>query len=137
MIKLNGWQRLWVFLSGSYLLVVLVITFSNLPTAGDFSSVEIFRHLSNQSLELIANAKEQWSTIVEDEISIPVPTELDQARINMFKTDYKNAVEATVQEKRIGHLFQAFIWWLAPSVLLYAFGLGIAWIRRGFRRDAP
>ena len=137
MIELNGWQRLWVFLSGSYLLAVIVIAFSSLPTTGDVSSTDILRQLSDQSLELMANAKEQWNTIVEDGISIPVPIGLDQAATHTFKADYKNAVEAAAHKNRLGHLLQAFVWWLVPSVLLYVFGLGIAWVRRGFRRGAP
>lgn len=137
MIQINGWQRLWVFLSGSYLLAVLVVAFSSLPTKSNVSSTDILSQVSDQSLQSMANAKEKWNTIVEDGISIPVPLGLDQAETQTFKTDYKRAVEAATHKKRIEHLAQLAVWWLAPSVLLYVFGLGIAWVRRGFKRGAP
>ena len=119
MIELNGWQRLWVFLSGGYLLVVVVIAFSSLPTTGNASSTDIVRQLPSHSLQLMANAKGQWYTVIEDEISIPLPIGLDQAAINTFKADYKNAVRAASDKNRLGHLLQAFVWWVVPSLLLY------------------
>ena len=137
MTQFNGWQRLWVFVSGSYLLAVLVIAFSSLPAKSDVSSTDILSQVSDQSLQSMANAREKWNTIVEDGISIPVPLGLDQAETQTFKADYKRAVEAATHKKRIGHLVQLAVLWLIPSVLLYVFGLGIAWIRRGFKRGAP
>lgn len=136
MIVLNGWQRLWVLVSASYLLGVLAIAFSSLPTESDVSSAEILRQVSDQSLLLMHNAskEQQWNPVTEDGISIPIPVGLDQAAVQTFKADYKNAVKVAVHKKRAEYFAQALVWWLAPSALLYALGLGIAWVRRGFKR---
>jgi len=137
MARHNGWKRLWVLLSGSYLLVVVIVAVSSFPSPSDVPSTEILRQLSDQSLQLMANGKKKWNTTVEDGINIPVPLELDQATTLTFKADYKNAVGAAAQKNRLWHILMALLWWLVPSMLLYAFGSGIAWVRRGFSCDVP
>ena len=134
MNRLNGWQRLWVVLSTTYLLIVAAVALSNLPTEGGVTSTEVLPHISIPSLLLMRGAaeKQSWSQHIDGETTIPIPAGLDKEGVEVFKADYKRAVQLALRAKNIALLGRALLWWLAPVVALYLLGYSVAWIRKGF-----
>jgi hypothetical protein len=49
-LKLNGWQRLWVFLSGAYSIIIIGYLILNFPTSKDIPPSEVFRDDLNPAL---------------------------------------------------------------------------------------
>ena len=136
---LNGWYRLWIFSSLAYALVVSVITYLSLPSSGELTFTDILPHVSDRSLNLLHNAaKEQrWKETVVDGERISVPAQLEPTSERDFTQDYRKAQKIALRGKQVTHVVRALGWWAVPCLLLLALGLGIAWVRRGFKRQAP
>ncbi len=136
MHRLNGWYRLWVFISVLYALIAIAVVYSSFPSRSEVAFNEVLPYLSDRSLTLIVKEQE-WKEFEVDGQRISVPAALDLTAEREFAQDYLQAQRRALSVKQLKHVALAFAWWAVPCLTLLALGLGIAWVRRGFARQAP
>jgi len=149
MLKLNGWQRLWVVLSIAYLPVIVIFATETWVDESRYSQTRVI-----DSLELVRDIlqKENPSKILpnsynlrfdfykdlsdEDIIQALHRKYSDQADFSQVEREYRGNVENLPMEnlKRVG---VGSLVWLGPVVTVYVFGLAFVWIRNGFRGQRP
>ena len=135
---MNGWQRLWVLSSVIYLALVALVTLVTLPGKSSVDGVKVLRHLSDHSLEVLAAAKNAQIRHEEDGGSVYYEAEgLNPSEAAALKADSASAAAGALREMRLHSLGLAVAAWIVPCIVIYAFGFGVAWVRRGFKRRAP
>ncbi|NQY74351.1 MAG: hypothetical protein HRT90_06265 [Candidatus Margulisbacteria bacterium] len=187
MKKLNGWQRLWVFISVLYVFSILFIGYF---TKGSIRDNEL---ISNDDIKYVMNRIEekQFTNNMEVLISMnqnmtenyPVRKDngyefLEVGNANIYlkinnknfknflysihrKTDgdlsyrfpsrrfsvvnnkdfliglkkyYKNELKVEYNKSEKVHIIGTLLFALIPPLVLYIFGLGVAWVISGFRK---
>jgi hypothetical protein len=140
-MRLGGWIRLWVFAAICYLAVVVAVSFLRFPTQEASSVNSLLPHLSLESLlamKSAGNLPSGWKDETVDGRIVPVPMQLAEPSRSMYIADYSLALAAELRERRQTHVLVGLAWWLGPTVLTLLLGLGITWVRVGFRaRDVP
>ena len=159
MTRLNGWQRLWIVLSGFYLIVAVAFTIAFWPTP------ETTRHrdefLTRMPADLRGKVDAAYSSTFEWEAAMkratppgtppgfipdPQPVKLPNGAILQIRVAKKGDTEpdfrvaeaywAVVQSAtRAARWETAWVMalvWLIPCLTLYALGWAVAWVRRGF-----
>lgn len=63
------------------------------------------------------------------------PDSLRDLALAMARESVQRA-DADLRERVTGHLVASLLWWLVPICGLYVGGVGVAWVREGFRRQS-
>ena len=156
-MKLNGWHRLWIFLSVVYLILVASYVIIGFPTPKKIPhEADFYKKLSKRSAEMIIPANHADAVILGDESVVPLDAlpqrliwELKMKKLEMpnghtiafsakfseedmriASQEYWKAVEQKATEKRRHLLLYAFLFWLAPCMGLFALGWSINWVHK-------
>ncbi len=145
--KLNGWQRLWILTSLIYLAVVVFVAAVDFPSPWktEIAQGEILENLSTKTLLLMRSAgkfadengridPENVITIKFPNKTVIVPPDTKQSDLDYVNKDYCNTVIKLTNKKRISFIGTMVAVWLIPCVAVYALGLSIHWVYRGFRK---
>ncbi|MCJ1886088.1 hypothetical protein LNN38_14635 [Pseudomonas sp. LA21] len=153
-MKLNGWQRLWVLVSLLLFVPTVLSLRVSFPTEEtiyhNWASAGLieFQHWYGDetggyaTYAEIQKGKSDVDFINERMKSIPSPSDKDTevrlkfkeavVRINSEYEEQLHKLPETQRNTVIVHV----LWWLAICVTLYVFGWLIAWVRRGFHKQA-
>ena len=155
-MKLSGWLRLWIFVSGLYLVIVSVFVVFTVPQASTISHSESFYdEIKPEQREKILGAKSTDATSSErqallDEArrrGIISEVEMPNRHVLVFaselsRNDQENAakaywtvVEKTAKKEQGKYIGIAFLWWAVPTLAVYVLGWAIGWVSRGFRHQ--
>ena len=135
--QINGWWRLWIVSSLVWLLAISGIAYRTWPTE-DFAS-----HHPAFYYQLAAKQR----ALLETEGTNPVgdAVQMPNGYILHFRQGVQSSDQESVahayntitfkaqSEARLGHLESYAVLALIPSVLVALLGIGVAWIRRGFK----
>ena len=118
--KLNGWQRAWVVLAIVWAALVLL---SGSPPESPSRLKERQKEIPQGNATKHADASGQgyWVDVSDDDMARL--EELD----NKIKT-YPHDIALYVIDYAAG--------WAGPLIAIYLLGMGVAWIRAGFRRES-
>jgi hypothetical protein len=153
-MKLTGWLRLWIFVSGLYFVIVSVFAVFTLPQASTIPHSEtIYDQIQPEQRKKILGAKRSDGTSSErqalldearqrgiiSEVEMPnghvlvFASELSRKEQENAAKAYWTVVEKTAKEERRKYIGIAFLWWAVPTLAVYVLGWGIGWVYRGFR----
>jgi hypothetical protein len=141
-MKLNGWQRLWVFVCVLYLLVVVVVSafvFPSWETVGNFDSMVARLHPEERAL-VVAPGDSGTDSTGGTRIEFPgghilvIRDGLTEAQQNAVAGAIAQVVESELAKERKSFLMHAILAALIPCALLYGLGWAVAWVRRGFQQ---
>jgi len=153
--KTNGWQRLWIIVTGIWFFGVSFTVARDYPTEGKlhdslYSRVEQFlpfvaadpKTISEYCDKKFPLGSENTSEFAENFVGRTecyktnrykeVNSEHDKQRGKLMQ-EYEqkdNEILPALQAKAIGY---GFLLWITPALLLYGFGLAIVWVRKGFK----
>ncbi|MCY1371911.1 hypothetical protein D9M68_599790 [compost metagenome] len=154
MIRLNGWQRLWVLftvLAGAFAVFILVLSYPD----SEYAEAKF-----KESMAAIENSDEvegPWKKYQQSSSDVPKSlfgdlliqqesdavkprfsgTPISQPSVAQRKQEAQQQYEADLQllsRDRRSMLVQVGSVWLLSSVGLYVLGWLIAWVIRGFRK---
>ena len=152
--QLNGWQRLWLLAAAIWLPVTVTLAVWTFPTEAESRA-----HWSSYSGSTLQSYTDRMNEVTEHCKSFARSEDVSESFAKhktcweANKPSYENAslqrrdrmVELHEEgERQISEqlpkdqalaVAKALGLWLIPSFLLYALGLGIAWVRRGFGHD--
>lgn len=139
--SLNGWQRLWIVASFIYFVIICGYTVLNFPQPENYKDRwEYIAKLSPQSRALLLPRPTGWRVLnFDSNFFMPDGTLLEfengvsKKKISSVKKEYWALVTAATNERRWLLIASAALWWSVPSIALYALGLAIGWVYRGFR----
>lgn len=130
MIKLNGWQRLWVVLmvisfGGSF------IVFVELAPKEDMN---IIKDIRKQECSYLLKLPDGYKIDV-----LPDKTSTCFYLLSLRYTTYSKIsntedYRALISEQKLDLAILIFIWWIGLIVGTYLFGLSVAWIVSGFKK---
>ena len=148
--RLSGWQRLWVVCGVIYFAVVAGVSVLSIPSAltineylgevvedGDTVPRDIRRYVRLDKkwvqVEKVAKNDKTGESIylMDGKWSEPNLT------LEYVKIPHELSSEETwvLRKKQSMFISTAFIYWLVPWLLLYLFGLAVAWTITGFRAN--
>jgi len=142
-ITLNGWQRLWVLVSGLYLVSVIAFVALEFPKPENVSHTPaLLKQLSSQSRSLLVpedkdgwqNA-EDWGTDVEmpNGSRLSFKKGVPENDMSVAAKEYWAAVTMIANERRLSLVGYAALWWFIPCFAVYIIGWTVGWVYRGFR----
>jgi hypothetical protein len=82
----------------------------------------IGKHSDIKSVETLPNGLE---------FSVPFGT--NQADLEYVRNDFNNVDDKIVKQERISFIWQMALFWAVPCFAVYALGLSLLWVYRGFR----
>jgi hypothetical protein len=153
---MNGWQRLWVFVSGIYLVIVVVFAVISFPKPESIYHTQMLydqlapevrqKIIGNKSTE---NYRVEKHAYVEEALKRGLVTEvempnnhilvfssgLQKQEMEAVAKQYWSVVEKAATKKRVWHIVPSFLWCVLPILTLYGFGLSVGWVYRGFRKN--
>jgi len=137
--KLNGWQRLWVLASVVWLLLVGYYTYANYPRGPSFADVGrascIFSDLYGKDAKR-AIEKVLPNLASLEEGSPKTCKDLFQKIAQSGRAnEVQQVYEQYLRESRLAFFARTIAYWAIPVVLVYLFGMGAAWVIRGFGRS--
>ena len=159
--RLNGWQRLWILLSATWLVVVVFGTITGyiLPATRELNDqleadktevnefwVEATINVSFKPNPLIREIPDVEATRRDysdlDDVTFVEQWQESHPDVNFgqVNADYEDAIQhlhITYQKDRERIVPRAsgygFLFWAVPSVLVYLLGWGVRWVWRGFK----
>ena len=161
-MRLNGWQRLWVVVSGCWLAVVAVVAWAAWPVPSQVSVPEVFERVDPElrsrfdiSGSAAAFARRLGGRVVPLEPAKPITDEqgnplppgpivdisdhvlqfvpgLTGPEMTTAAAAYDDALQQVTAQKRRRAFGVALAVWLAPVMVVYVLGAAVAWVRRGF-----
>jgi hypothetical protein len=148
-MKLNGWQRLWVFVAALWMLVVLLFSYELWPSATQVSKSQIYDKMSSEDARRLDDyytvlAAKYGGTVVESPLHVVGPTvnvdgyplEFSEGAspedIKRTTQAFHNGLRRVLATTRGSFAGAAVASWLVLVMALYALGWGVAWVRRGF-----
>lgn len=154
-IRLNGWQRLWVLVSGIYLILVIFFAAISLPKPESIPhSQTIYNQLAPGLRDKIIDGKTSYeiaTDFVPVEPARPIRkietdsilmlnghtvifySEVTKDEKEAIEKQYRVIIEKLTTKKQLKHIGIAFILWIVPLIALYLLGLSIGWVYRGFK----
>ncbi|QWD95417.1 hypothetical protein C2759_04680 [Polynucleobacter sp. MG-Unter2-18] len=156
---LNGWQRLF---AGFLIFIYLPITFVIVSDAGRFqipNGQELTKIMPDQVLNSL-HTKESilqqmsdgidWDLATEKdyklyrvgdpdrswEYALYVSNKIEPAKAKAMADDFSRAMKSYAFRSILIERLATFIYFLVGAICIYAFGLTLAWIYRGFKRGA-
>jgi len=144
--RLNGWQRLWVLASVIYILIIIILAIVSFPSPENYTETDkILKNLSTKSLDILAGKSRGVLDKLADEqfkrVTVKYPNDqileflssTNKADIEYVSKDYWGSVTKLTNTKRIIFLFDMFLAWVVPCVILYSLGWSTGWVIRGFK----
>lgn len=145
--RLNGWQRLWLLLAVLWLPSVVFIAATFFPTEAQWrveASIEEIKLNQEKQLkrdEIFAHCDNLGAKRLLDlDICLQAHRQqLDNLRPGhgLFAESLKGYVERRISEHLLSEQVEAagkgVALWVVPIGLLYVLGMGVAWIRKGFK----
>ena len=116
-MRLNGWQRLWVLVSVIYISGVLFIGWISRVSIENYNEVHSFL----------------WDAVLMPESFHAPQAQQEQLVANPHENNL--LVFQKYKKSRNDHILNIFLVSLMPSIILYILGVGIAWIKKGFRKN--
>lgn len=152
---MGGWQRLWVLISGIYLILVVVFVVMTLPKPESIRhSQALYNQLAPDIKSKILGSensekyRSKKAAYLEEakrrglitEVEMPnghimvFLSELPKEEMQAVAKDYWRIVENTATKEKTNYIGSAFLWWLVPVLALYGLGWSVGWVYRGFRK---
>jgi hypothetical protein len=143
----SGWVRLWVVLSAFWLLFVANQTLSRMPTLEMVAHrPEFLARVEPQSVlwkcegaiseaECAATAPEK-ATMPNGYVMLLSRTNIEDPELLAALHSYLGVIKQENARSRRENIEEGIVRFAIPSVGLLLFGLGIAWVREGFIRNA-
>ena len=140
--RLNGWQRLWVVVAALLLPIAAGMIAKDYPTEADWrkqgEASITFAAITGEIVRIEKDCENRFGLLTagaDDCIKAEKP------RIDELRTAARTALdiaqaewESELRAERQWVIGRGLLlWWVAPSIALYALGLALAWVRRGFR----
>lgn len=137
MRKLNGWQRLWLVLTGAALIYALGWGFVQGGSGGG-------ERVNQKVIAGFANP------MCQSIVKMPAQTKLSQEpdgdnpcwELYLYRTIYENAstsadgyIESRRRDWLLGSIGIGLLLWFVSALLAYAVGFLVAWVRRGFATE--
>lgn len=142
--KLNGWQRLWILVSAIYLVIVMITVCVNWPTENNtkITGDEIAKFLTTKSLNIIIKDKEQTDGLKAFKemksfgtgATMTLSQSTTQKELEYLGNDINGAIAKILYKVRIWYVIRALIAWIIPCLVVYALGLSLNWVYRGFKK---
>lgn len=148
--RLNGWQRLWIVLAVVWLIGASAFAVMQFPTeqkwraAWRLHTYERTKELQQPVAEIEEHCRKSSS---EANYILDFSKCMDASRLQYqnAKTHYKDQTKWLYDEgeRRVGEdlpreqlktIGFSIALWIVPLLALYALGLGVAWVRKGFSR---
>lgn len=158
-MKLNGWHRLWVTLSGAYFAVVAVFAFNAFP-----QQERIYSRWATTVLELIAEdaSRNQAGTVTvadlrgaaslrgltDKEIAAKFTSSAERAdasnpdesglaryrdKLSRVAVQYEKEL-MDLRSSQLATVGLYLIFWIVPVMVVLAVGHAVAWVIRGFKK---
>ena len=152
---MGGWQRLWVLVSGIYLILVIVFAVMTFPKPESIRhSQALYDQLAPELKKNILGVEnsETYRSEKRDyleqarkrdlitEVEMPnghimvFLNEVPEPEMEIVAKKYWSLVERSATKQRIKHIGLAFVWWGLPALALYGLGWSVGWVCRGFRK---
>ena len=149
-MRLNGWQRLWAFLT--FLWFVPVIWLTLYSYFGTNSQLEVVwtkfaldAEYFDKNKKRVDSDKEPWllDPPIGRDTSISKNKESLRRILNKYRknSDFEKLLAIylpeidDLQKERSSNVKLGIEFLLIPPVSLYLIGYGVAWVRRGFKGD--
>ena len=123
--KIGGWTRIWIVISGLW---VVIVTVTAIAIAPDFSGPTEVYH-GGEWIPLDDRARR---AIVPGQTLADAEVKALASRNQLREEDYEAPPETDV-ESVVRYSGAAFGIAVVPPLLLYVFGWSVGWIRRGFQ----
>ena len=159
-MKLNGWQRLWVVFTVAWTLAVCLVGYANWPRPTDYlraleAGEETRERLASQSAAKPTVSNEAPGSSRPPDLDAegnPLPPRTVTRTVNeliaagAIPRGEEESTEAALarlverldserqalRDDRVEHAGVTLMAWAIPPALLYALGLAVGWVRRGF-----
>ena len=137
--KLNGWWRLWILSSLIYLGFVIFIAVVDFPSPGNIyiSDDEIIKNLSARTMEIRTKGDKsspKWNVDLNNGYKVNVPVNTIDSDLEYIAKDYNDSIHKIADGKRVPFIGKMIFVWLIPCIAVYALGLSLRWVCRGFRK---
>lgn len=136
-LNLNGWQRLWLFFSVIWIIAVTTLGYIDHPLRDGWYTAPPVALMSNETLELLNKGTKEGG------VSFQVPGYLDTIflpKSTPYEIQFKVAKElyelSTAEYTKTVSKYWKITALIAivPCMLVFLLGLGIVWVRVGFRK---
>jgi hypothetical protein len=157
--RLNGWQRVFVVLSVTWLIPTAWIVADDFPTHSKVrekaqqTTIEALRNRQQEQEKIDSSCKNIGGEDMvsygrclsfhngTQGLSIDETRSVIQSKNSKFWSDITEVQDrifaedlAQLPQEQVRAIWTGFLLWALPLLAIYAFGLGVAWIRLGFRR---
>lgn len=140
-ISLNGWWRLWTLFSCAWVLGVAACRYQTYPfgerAPHDPSFLYQLQPAQRQHLEM----KRRWGGITTAGTNVDMPNghqlrfsyEAEKAHILWVTLDYDAITIRAKERERLEHFTNSLALAFIPCTALALLGVGIVWVREGFK----
>ena len=142
-MQISGWQRLWIFVSGIYLIIVIVFSTMSFPKPESIPHSQAIydqmapelkkKILSSEYSEKYQNKKGDHRVKMPNGHVMIFLSEIPESEVEHVAKEYWSVVENSTGEQRKKHIGFAFVLWVLPVLALYVFGWLAGWVYRGFK----
>lgn len=140
-LKLNGWQRLWVFIGVIYFILSLVVFISiGMPNKKDierqwcWEAIEIIKDPEDYTYKIRDAYKEKTDGELIKSIYAKYGERPEYSKkLAETRVEYEHKI-ATIWLATLTHIFYYFLWLIIPLAILYLLGMGVGWVYRGFKK---
>jgi hypothetical protein len=144
-MRISGWLRLWIVVSMAWLCIIAIFTWKMWPQIENISHEPYFLTLVKPQSALFKclyeNSSEKCENSATFIVDMPNGYRLLLAVSESNKDaekaamSYWHAVELKYKAVINKHLLYSGMFWLISSLAVLAFGVGVAWVNRGFRES--
>ena len=152
---MNGWKRLWVLVSGIYLVVVVVFVAMSFPNPESVHhSQALYDQLAPELSQKILgnknseNFQEEKRAYLEEarrrdlitEVEMPNKhimvflKEVPKQEMEAVAKQYWSIVKKSATKEQVRCIGFAVLCWVLPVLALYCFGWSVGWVYRGFKK---
>lgn len=142
-MRLNGWQRLWIFISVAWVLVVLGFAIQSMRSEEErYSrwSNELLEYVASQAPELqgrtTASLRAAYVTLTDKQL-VEAMHDAYLVKHPAYRFGFSSIDEKYSQPNGLGvtQVKTLVMIGLIPPLLVYVLGLGLVWVRRGFKQE--
>jgi hypothetical protein len=149
---MNGWIRLWVLVSATWLVAVFIYLVQQFPTEKtepglrDDMTKESYRLNSTKATALFNNCLADFpgEEQANERNTCMNRAKIDYERLSKIAQDEflerlqqnKAFVTEHILSSQLSALGVAFILWVIPVCVIYLLGVSVAWVTRGFRNKS-
>jgi len=137
MVKLRGWQRLWLVAAVLYLLAVALFAMSNYPKAETtLHRTEFYERMGKESVSVLTAALDSKDIVrvtMPNGHEIPFAADTPKEKMQFISRQYYEIVGEQAATERGSFFGLTFLWWMLPVLAMYAIGAAIGWVYRGFK----